>query len=263
MKIAVYGTGRAGGALALAVQQAGHEVTSIAGRNHDAVKRLSNDVGPTGGSPDLLMVALSDDALVDAHQIIGVEEVPPAVVHVSGAVSVRVLDPFAAAGALTGSFHPLQTLPDSRTGAASLNGAHVAVTASGELRKTLFGLAESLGCVPFEIDDDAKPLYHAAAAASANFTLVALGLASDLFEAAGVDFQAARPLVEAIIDNAFDIGPDRALTGPIARGDVATVESQLAAIARQAPDLLDTFVALARVTAMRAGTDSEFSEVLS
>jgi predicted short-subunit dehydrogenase-like oxidoreductase (DUF2520 family) len=210
-----------------------------------------------------LIVALADDALRNAWEIIGIDEIPHAVVHVSGAVPVGVLDPFAHAGALTGSFHPLQTLPDRDTGAARLAGAYVAITADDELSDVLFDLARSLGCVPFEIDDATKPLYHAAAAASANFTLAALGVASDLFEAAGVDFASARPLVQAITDNAFEIGPDRALTGPIARGDVATVESQLAAIAAGAPELLDAFVALARVTALRAGTASRFSEVLS
>jgi predicted short-subunit dehydrogenase-like oxidoreductase (DUF2520 family) len=263
MNISVYGPGRAGSALALAVRQAGHEITSIGGRDRDAVERLSDEVDPTGGVSDLLIVALADDALVDAWEIVGNDEATRAVVHVSGAVPVGVLDPFADAGALTGSFHPLQTFPDGHTGAARLRGAHVAITAPDELKTILFGLAASLGCFPFEIDDATKPLYHAAAAASANFTLAALGVASDLFEAAGIDFAAARPLVEAITDNAFELGPDSALTGPIARGDVATVESQLAAIAATAPGLLDAFVALARVTAIRAGTESEFAEVLA
>jgi predicted short-subunit dehydrogenase-like oxidoreductase (DUF2520 family) len=263
MKIAVYGPGRAGGALALASRRAGHEITSISGRNLDAVANISDEVGRTDGAPDLLIVALADDALVDAWEIIGLEDVPPAVVHVSGAVSVGVLRPFANAGALTGSFHPLQTLPDSHTGADRLPGAHVAITAPEELRGTLFDLALSLGCLPFEIADEVKPLYHAAAAASANYTLAALGVASDLFESAGIDFAVARPLVQAIIDNAFDLGPGRSLTGPISRGDVATVESQLAAVARGAPDLLEAFTAFARVTAALAGTEEEFSEVLS
>ena len=263
MKIAVYGPGRAGGALALAAAGAGHEITSVAGRNQDAAAQLSDEVGATGGTPDLLIIALSDDALVDAWQIIGVDDVPSSVVHVSGAVPTDVLEPFARAGAATGSFHPLQTLPDSHTGANRLNGSHVAITAGDDLTSALFELARSFGCFPFTIDDETKPLYHAAAAASANYTLAALGVARDLFEAAGVEFAVARPLVQAIIDNAFEIGPDRALTGPIARGDVATVESQLAAVAAGAPDLLDMFTALARITATRAGTDSEFAEVLS
>jgi len=263
MKIAVYGPGRAGGALALAASRVGHEITSVDGRDVARARALGEEVGTTGGTPELLIIALTDDALVDAFEIVGGDAVPPAVVHVSGAVSTAVLDPFKGVGAHTGGFHPLQTFPDSHTGAAQLAGSHVAVTAQSALMEMLFGLAESLGCVPFEITDDLKPLYHAAAAASANYTLAALGVAKDLYDAAGVDFTAARPLVQSIIDNAFEIGPDRALTGPIARGDIATVESQLAAVAKQAPELLDAFTSLARVTAEMAGTEAEFSEVLS
>jgi predicted short-subunit dehydrogenase-like oxidoreductase (DUF2520 family) len=263
MKIAVYGPGRAGGALALAAMRAGHEITSVEGRSPDAVRRLSDEVGSTGGTPDLLIVALADDALVDAWQIIGVDASPAAVIHVSGAVPISVLEPFAREGALTGSFHPLQTFPDSHIGASRLTGAFVAITALDDLKATLFEFARSLGCVPFEVDDDTKPLYHAAAAASANYTLAALAVANQLFEAAGVDFAAARPLVEAIVANAFELGPEDALTGPIARGDIATVESQLAAVSDSVPEVLEAFTALARVTAKVAGTESEFSGVLS
>lgn len=263
MRIAVYGPGRAGGALALAADQAGHEITSIRGRNAEAAAALSREVGATGGIPDLLIIAVADDALVDSWEIVSVDAVPPAVVHVSGAVSTAVLEPFERAGALIGAFHPLQTIPDSHTGAARLKGAHVAVTAEQELKPTLFDLAGSLGCIPFEITDTRKPLYHAAAAASANYTLAALAVASELYEAAGIDFAAARPLVEAIVDNAFEIGAERALTGPIARGDVATVEMQLEAVAERAPEALDAFMAMARVTAALAGTESQFTDVLS
>jgi predicted short-subunit dehydrogenase-like oxidoreductase (DUF2520 family) len=59
------------------------------------------------------------------------------------------------------------------------------------------------------------------------------------------------------------MGPHRSLTGPIARGDVVTVEAQLAAVENGAPDMLEAFKALARITATLAGTESEFSEVLS
>lgn len=263
MKIAVYAPGRAGGALALAARAAGHEITSVAGRDQGAVTLIDAEVGATGAKPDLLIIALTDDALPDAWEILGLDVVPRSVVHVSGAVPIGVLDPFAREGALTGSFHPLQTFPDSRTGAARLAGAHVAITANDELGVTLFELARSLGCIPFAIDDETKPLYHAAAAAAANFTLGSLGVAHALFEAAGIDFAVARPLVQAIIDNAFELGPERALTGPIARGDVATVQSQVAAVARGAPDQLAAFVALARVTASLGGTAAQFEEVLS
>ncbi len=83
-----------------------------------------------------------------------------------------------------------------------------------------------------------------------------------MFTAAGVPFEAALPLVRAVTDNAFALGPGAALTGPIARGDVATVRGQLAAVQRWAPDLLDDFTALGRATARLAGTRDIFEDLL-
>jgi predicted short-subunit dehydrogenase-like oxidoreductase (DUF2520 family) len=110
--------------------------------------------------------------------------------------------------------------------------------------------------------DDAKPLYHAAAAAAANYPLGALAMAERLFEAAGVPFEAAGPLVEAVIANALSLGPLPALTGPIARGDVGTVAAQRAAVAVATPDLEADFVALGRALARAAGTEAAFEGVL-
>ena len=124
------------------------------------------------------------------------------------------------------------------------------VTANEDyLADRLFALATSLGMHPFELHDEAKPLYHAAAAAASNYSLAALAMSHRLFEAAGVPFSAARPLVEAVVANAFDLGPQAALTGPIVRGDLGTVRSQLAAIEATAPDLLEAFKAFGRLTA--------------
>jgi predicted short-subunit dehydrogenase-like oxidoreductase (DUF2520 family) len=162
-----------------------------------------------------------------------------------------------------GSFHPLQTLPTPDVGAARLEGAWVAVTCDdAALASHLFGLASSIGAHPFALADEAKPLYHAAAAAAANAPLAALEMARRLFEEAGVPFAAAAPLVDAVVDNAFSMGPKAALTGPIARGDVTTVAAQRAAVAAAAPDLAEDFAAFGRAVARVAGTEADFAEVL-
>jgi len=259
MKIAVYGPGRAGGALALAASRAGHQITSIDGRDRHAVAALTDLVHPHGGSPELLIIAVSDDAISAVASVLPTSA--RAVVHVSGAVPVDVLKPFADSDCAIGSFHPLQTFPNAVVGADRLAGAAIAVTAEGELGETLFALAESLGCHPFAITDERKPLYHAAASASANYTLAVLAVASKLYIAAGVDPGVAQPLVRAVVDNAFELGPDSALTGPIARGDVATVEAQIAAVRTAAPELIDPFIDLGRITADIAGNADRFREV--
>ena len=115
---------------------------------------------------------------------------------------------------------------------------------------------------PFPLADAHRDLYHAAAAAASNYLIAALTLAEELFQRAGVPFEAARPLVDAVTDNAFRLGPLRALTGPIARGDVGTVRGHLEAVAHFAPEMEDDFRAFGRATARIAGTLPDFEGIL-
>jgi predicted short-subunit dehydrogenase-like oxidoreductase (DUF2520 family) len=264
MRIALVGPGRAGTALAIAMQRAGHDIVAVAGRDPQRTAAVADrfDAAPlTVGDPipavDLVIIAVRDGAIGDVARAIGdaVEEAG-AVVHVSGATPVGVLEPIAASGTPTGSFHPLQTLPGPDAGSERLEGAWIAVTADEPLRSRLHELAESIGSRPFDLADDRKALYHAAASAAANFPVAALGIANDLFDAAGVPFAAAQPLVEAAVANAFEQGPQQALTGPVARGDRDTVAAQLRAVADAGrwPDAFRDFVA---ATADFAGTTDE------
>jgi predicted short-subunit dehydrogenase-like oxidoreductase (DUF2520 family) len=263
MNIAIFGSGRAGGAIAIAASRGGHTITSIEGRNPESVSNLKTLVDVEPGVPDLRIVAVSDDAIPEVAAVIAELADPVPTVHVSGSVPVDALAPIAAIGVQTGSLHPLQTLPDAQRGAARLDGAWMAITAEDPLRGQLHDFAASLGCRPFDLGEDVKPLYHAAAAAAANYTLTTLDLSLALFEAAGVPFEAAHPLVEAIIANAFDLGPAGALTGPVARGDAATVARQLAAIRDRVPQAEPLFVDLTRSTARLAGTLDEIETVIT
>jgi predicted short-subunit dehydrogenase-like oxidoreductase (DUF2520 family) len=237
-------------------------ISSIDGRNAESVSRLRDLVEVMPGAADLRIVAVSDDALPEIAAVLAELGDPVPTVHVSGAVAVTALAPVAATGVQTGSLHPLQTFPDAQRGAARLDGSWMAVTADEPLRSLLHEFAASIGCHPFDLNDDVKPLYHAAAAAAANYTLTTLDLSLALFEAAGVPFEAAHPLIEAIIANAFDLGPAGALTGPVARGDVSTVAAQVAAIRDAIPQAEELFVDLTRSTAALAGTSDEIERAL-
>jgi predicted short-subunit dehydrogenase-like oxidoreductase (DUF2520 family) len=107
--------------------------------------------------------------------------------------------------------------------------------------------------VPFRLLDEDKPAYHAAAAAASNYVVAALDLAGSLLESAAVPFEALEPLTRTAVANSFTQGPTRALTGPIARGDWATVKGQLEGVARARPDRLDQFRLMAQATAITAG----------
>jgi predicted short-subunit dehydrogenase-like oxidoreductase (DUF2520 family) len=261
MHIEIHGPGRAGGALAIAAERSGHVIVGIKGRSDASVRSLAEMVTVIPDDADLRIIAVADDAISDLGEQLAAEP-PIPTIHISGSVPVDVLAPIGATGAPIGSFHPLQTLPDPVTGADRLPGAWVAVTAEEPFRESLDDFAVSLGCRPFPLDDDHKALYHAAAASAANFTIASLSLAQRLFEEAGVPFEASKPLVEAIVANAFTLGPREALTGPIARGDVTTVRRQIEAVAETGEKNLAVFRDLARATARTADASSGIDEAI-
>ena len=270
MRIIVVGPGRAGGSLAVAAHEADHEIVGLVVRRADDQEvarylgvdaRLIDDPMPEA---DLLVLAVRDDVIHHVARSLAVQTVPaPRAVHLSGLAPVEALGPLRDAGLATGGFHPLQTFPDWRTGSGSFRNAHVGITAGAELGELLEEFAGSLNCRSFRITDEAKPLYHAAAASSANYVVAALAVAERLYAEVGVDYRVARPLVEQIVANAFSLGPGPALTGPIAREDTGTVRSQLQAVDVHAPDLSEIFREFARATASLAGTSETMKEVLA
>ena len=184
---------------------------------------------------ELRLLCVPDGAIAEAARDIAAG---PWVAHVSGATPLAALDPHARRF----SVHPLQTFTKSR-GAEQLDGAWGAVT--GETDDALARatwLAETLGLRAFELADDARPLYHAGAAIASNYLVTLFRAASLLFNDAGAPPHALVPLMERTIENGFE------LTGPIARGDWATVDRHLSAIREREPELAEMYTALAGVT---------------
>ena len=189
-----------------------------------------------GEQPDLVLLCVPDSAIRDVAADIAPG---PWVAHVSGATTLAALAPHVRRFGV----HPLQTFTRAR-GPEQLDGAWAAVTAeTDDARARGFWLAEQLGLRPFELRDESRILYHAGAAMASNYLVTLHRLASCLFEQAGAPPEALLPLMRRTIDNGFE------LTGPIARGDWATVEAHLAAIHEAAPEIELVYRALAQVTA--------------
>jgi predicted short-subunit dehydrogenase-like oxidoreductase (DUF2520 family) len=253
--IIIAGPGRAGGALALAAAAAGHNIVGVVSRSEVTFGRFSRfEYDAPLPRADLLVVAVRDSYIDEvANRLAPSANDVASAVHLSGFGSVGLLSPLKAAGVATGSFHPLQTLPSPAEGARALAGSWVGVTAGEELRRTLWDFAATLHMRPFDLADDQKHAYHAAASAASNFVVAALGLSERLFAAAGVPTAAARPLTERVVENAYSLGALAALTGPIARGDWPTVSGQIEAAG--AAGLGEAYLAMAQATALLAGVE--------
>ena len=163
---------------------------------------------------------------------------PGWIAHVSGGTPLAALDSHERRFGL----HPLQTFTHAR-GPEQLDGAFAAVTAeTPEARERGFELARLLGLKPFELADDARPLYHAGAAIASNYLVTLHRVASELFRSAGAPPEALVPLMQRTIENGFE------LTGPIERGDWETVEAHREAIRATRPDLEPLYDVLAEAT---------------
>ncbi len=268
MKIVVVGPGRAAMSLATAFARAGHEIVGLVSRRDASsqVAELQTEQLPWDEAlpvAELLVVGVRDDAVAEvAARLVPVAGSAATAIHLSGLLSIEVLRPLAAAGLSIGGFHPLQSLPTAELGAERLAGSWVGITAdSRPTTDQLRELAESIGATPFDLPDAVRPLYHAGASVAANYLAANLALAESLFAAAGVPWEAARPLVEAVVGNVYELGPEAALTGPIARGDVTTVESQLSAIRQEMPAAEQDFIDIGRAVARLARREDEFARV--
>ena len=237
----IVGAGRVGTALARALREAGVDVDGPLGR------------GERPSGCDAIVLCVPDAEIASAAEV--VTAAAPLVGHTSGATSVAAL---AHAGVPAFGLHPLQSFahPGVRFEGA---GAAVAGT-TPEALAFATELAERLGMRPFEIDDEGRAAYHAAASVASNFLVTLQAAAEQVAAGAGLEREDARelllPLVRQTVENVGALGPEAALTGPVARGDEATVEAQRAAVERVAPELLDLFDELVRRTRALAGQEA-------
>ena len=267
MDIAVVGAGRVGTAIAVALRTAGHEVVAVSGRSATAARAARYLPGVPVLAPSeaarraaVVILAVPDDVLPSVVSALadegGFRDAGWAV-HVSGAARLEVLDPAAAAGAHRLGLHPLQTFPTAEDALERLGGARIAIT-SEDVEGEAFGalLVGDMGGVGFPIQDQARPLYHAAAVFASNYLVAVSSVAAELFAAAGVVDPAAAmaPLQRATLENIERLGAGAALTGPAVRGDLTTIESNLTALKAVRPDAVAPYVALCRV-ATQLGLD--------
>ena len=211
----VIGAGRVGSAMAARLRERGLD--------------LSAD------EPELVLVCVPDRVIAEVAASL---PLGPWVAHVSGATPLAALDPHERRFGL----HPLQTFTRDR-GSEQLDGAWAAVTAeTNEAAELGAWLARRLGLEPFVLADGNRAAYHAGAAIASNYLVTLRRAAGSLLESAGAPPEALDPLMRRTIENGFE------LTGPISRGDWATVDAHVAAIRTARPELEPMYVTLAETT---------------
>ena len=254
----VIGTGRAGAVVGAALRRSGHEVVACSARGDISRVRAEAllpgvpivDPADVARACDLLLLSVPDDALGSVVSAIGPHVRPGQIVmHLSGRHGLAVLEPLA--GTIPIAAHPVMTFTGTSLDLDRLDDCPVGVTAEDEGASIAAALVMEMGGDPVAVADDRRALYHAALAHGANHLVTLVAQTLDLLAAAGVaePERVARPLLTAALDNALREG-DRALTGPVARADLATVRAHVEQMPD--PDVERTYRALALATVDRA-----------
>jgi predicted short-subunit dehydrogenase-like oxidoreductase (DUF2520 family) len=210
-----------------------------AGRVGSAVSsRLAERGVEAREDADVYLLCVPDTAIADVASCLAPRH-GSWVAHTSGATPLSALDPHERRFGL----HPLQSFTRAR-GPEQLDGAYAAITAEAdEAREVGFELARLLGLEPFALAEADRALYHAGAAIASNYLVTLHRTAAEIFGEVGAPEAGLRPLMQGVIDSDFE------LTGPIARGDWATVDRHLDAIRARTPKLEPLYRVLAEATA--------------
>lgn len=254
-----------GSAIGRALRREGHAVRAVVTRHNSSARRAAESIG--GGAisfterqlnnlpPDalkslldseLILIATPDDVLDSvAQELVGLFGPRSArqtrsqrvALHTSGALTSEVLSPLRAAGFAVGSLHPLVSVAGATDASNVFDGVHFCVEGDSRAVRLARSIVKELGGHSFTIAPQAKALYHAAAAISSGHVVALIDVAIEMFEQCGLSKRLARqimlPLLNSTITNLAEKTPADALTGPVSRGDVVTVQKHLAAMDEQ------------------------------
>ena len=286
LRISIIGAGRMGTAFGLALRRAEYQIEAVITKTPPSARRAAKLIG--GGvaalaasqlnkapsetvrrlvDSDVLLISTPDDALEAVVSGLARTtrrasyrgKTQRVALHTSGAVSSEVLAPLRALGYSVGSLHPLVSIADPAAAQDGFLAAHFCVEGDRAAARIARSLVKDLGGHSFTISSEAKPLYHAAATVSSGHVAALFDLAIEMLEACGLTKRRAQqilaPLLTSTAANLGAKSPAEALTGPFARGDVATVRKHLAAMkSKKLKEAADLYSALGLRAVRLAGT---------
>lgn len=247
-KVSIIGGGRVGVTLGFLLARSGYRIRGVSSLRLTEAEEAVRFIGDGAPFEDntavvmdsrIVMITTPDDAIASVARALS--EAPVSwdsrlVLHCSGFLTSRVLEPLARQGALVASVHPLQTIARPREAVKAIRDGFFSIEGDEDALPMLEAMVRHIGSRCLRIDPRHKVLYHAAAVMASNYLVSLTGLCVELMEQAGVapekGQEALLPLIQGALDNVRQLGHRGSLTGPISRGDVATVRGHLEALAR-------------------------------
>jgi predicted short-subunit dehydrogenase-like oxidoreductase (DUF2520 family) len=272
MTIGIAGTGRMARALGALLVRRGVAVNAVGGRSKASAEDATRFIGLGQGVAvrelprysSHILVAVSDDAIGQVGSELKAGGLRDGVaLHTSGAAGPDALTELRGAGNSVGAIHPLQTVPSAERGIETLPGAAFVFGGDRAASEWAKSLAAVLDGKPLAVDANFWQHYHAAAVTACNYQMTLVDVALEVMEMAGISrgeaLDALGPILRATMENILAVGPERALTGPIRRGDVGTIRRHLAAMESALPETRRLYMAAGLRTvavAERAGLDA-------
>jgi predicted short-subunit dehydrogenase-like oxidoreductase (DUF2520 family) len=261
MKIGIIGTGTLGTALGIALSCNKYSVSVVSNRSRSKADKLAEVISGCEvvdrpqdvlDRSDMVFVTTPDDVI---EPLVAQLRWAPqhSVVHCSGAASIDVLMEAKEAGANTGSLHPFQTfacLDTHRDILKRFLGITFAVEAEGVLLENLKTIVKTLGAQYIKIGENDRALYHASGVMVSGHIVGLINSAMELWQHIGFSrkdsMNVIRPLIFSTICNVLTKGVERAITGPMARGDIDMLESHIGTLRRDFPELIDQYLSLSK-----------------
>lgn len=263
-RIGIIGAGVVGTAIGVVLSEKGYEITGVQDINSESTQQLVERIGCTAyssphevsRSADILFITTSDSSIenvVDTLANDGAFFAGQIVVHMSGAQSSEILDKAKEFGAKILSVHPLQSFAGTDLAIKNLPGSIFSIEGDRDAYDAAVCIVETLRGEYFFIDRKAKPLYHAGACVVSNYLVTIIDFGTKLLESTGIPpgmaLKALLPLIAGTVNNVENIGIPKALTGPIARGDLSTILKHLDCLEEMAPELMKLYSWLGFYTA--------------
>ncbi len=264
-RVGILGAGAVGTALAIGLANVGYNVTAIMSRDSERSKNLAARIGGAIHTrhagllvdvADTIFVTVPDDAIATVAKSVP-WRAQTAAVHCSGGTSLSALSAARELGVVIGGFHPLQTFPAGADEPPSLSGVTFAIESQDStLHDQLHAMAAALGGQTIDIDGTARVLYHISGVFASNYLITIIAEATKIWAQFGYNqsqaLQALLPLIRGTVSNVAREGTAGALTGPIVRGDLGTVEAHVEQVRSTLPDVVPLYAALAQSTVQLA-----------
>jgi len=249
--VAIIGAGRLGTSLGIALKKNGYPIKALSCLRLSSARESSRLIGEgqpytdnlkAAGTSRLIIITVPDDKIKKSAEKLasGIPDWEEKLVwHCSGLLPSRILDPLKAKGAMTASVHPVQSFAKKNAAPDMFKGVYFSLEGSTKAQQASKAIIKKLSGHSFVIKEEDKPLYHAACSMASDFLIVLLESASSLLQKSGnTPEQALKillPLVQGTLHNVKNFNTRSTLTGPIARGDIKTISSQLEALRKHPP----------------------------